>query len=154
MERGDRLGCFHFNLARKARAEVAEEKHPRPSLRMRNRTCAAKADFKFLVFEEGWRHLSCSAYSSSARPQHRQLRTRRGYGPGNVPAPAQGSAPPPGRFPHCREPAEGETAILGPGKIWPLQNRSQALRRPYPLRWASPTHPDPRCIAARSGWSH
>lgn len=62
--------------------------------------------------------------------------------------------PPPGRFPHCGEPAEGETAILGPGKIWPLQNRRQVFRRPYPLRWASPTHPDPRCTAARSGWSH
>ena len=120
----------------------------------RHQTRVAKVTLYYLFFEECQRHLSRPSSSWPVRSQHDP--------PGTssvsesvclVPVPASGPAPPPGRFPHCGEPAEGQTAILGLGKIWPFQTPRQVLRGPHALRWASATHPDPRYTPARSGWS-
>ena len=87
----------------------------------RHRTRVAKVTLYYLFFEECQRHLSRPSSSWPVRSQHDP--------PGTssvsesvclVPVPASGPAPPPGRFPHCGEPAEGQTAILGLGKIWPF----------------------------------
>lgn len=120
----------------------------------RHRRRLARVALNFLYFEECQRHLSRPFCNWPVRPQHDQPGTswvsEFGY---LVPVPASGPAPPPGRFPHCGEPAEDQTAILGPGKIWPFQTPRQVLRSPDTLRWASATHPDPRYTPARSGWS-
>lgn len=139
---------------RKPRADVAKEKQRWPSKRVRELMCAVKAAFIFLFFEEDQLHLSCPACNYLARPRHDQPRTGRVSGLRYVPVPAPALGPASRRcFTLCGEPAEGETAILGLGKIWPLQNPHQFLGEPHTLLWASATHPDFRCTPAQSGWS-
>lgn len=133
---------FHSIQGRKARAEAAEEKQrnrpSRPSDE-RHRRRLARVALNSLYFEECQRHLSRPFCNWPVRPQHDQPGTswvsEFGY---LVPVPASGPAPPPGRFLHCGEPAEDQTTILGPGKIWPFQTPRQVLRMPDTLRWARP----------------
>lgn len=96
---------------------------------------ACEGGFKFFIFLR-------NASATSAAPFATGRLGRSMISPGPVsgvrvsgPSPSQRPGPSSRAFP-APKPAEDQTTILGPGKIWPFQTPRQVSRTPDTLRWA------------------